>query len=63
MVSVLGWPDPDTQKSCVSEEKCTKYQPKASYFARFLTRATILRAAKHRKHKKLYKQLSCFSPF
>ena len=35
MVSVFGWPDPNTRESCESEEKRAKHEPKASDFARF----------------------------
>ena len=35
MVSVFGWPDPNTRESYDSQEKCVKHEPKASYFARF----------------------------
>ena len=35
MVSVFGWPDPNTRESCESWEKRAKHEPKASDFARF----------------------------
>ena len=35
MVSMSGWPDPNTRESCKSQEKCAKHEPKASDFARF----------------------------
>jgi hypothetical protein len=35
MVSMFGWPDPNTRECCESYEKRAKHEPKASEYASF----------------------------